>query len=443
MATAYRDGATTPTAVLEAIIARIEDVNPRINAIITMDASAARAAAEASTRRFRSGVPIGPLDGVPVTIKDSILVGNLRATWGSNLYADFVPAADEAPVARLRRAGAVILGKTNVPEFTVQGYTDNRLFGPTRNPWDLALTPGGSSGGAVAAVAAGMGPIALATDGGGSIRRPAAHTGLVGLKPSRGMVPRGPGFPAILNDFEVVGPIAREVDDIRLAMDAIAGPGWHQASHDQPMGRQRILHIPAFSAAPVEPAIADAVAEVADRFGQQGHVVEHAQGFDLAQPIAEIWPIISQTGVAWLLSQHSCADVSPASAEMAKNGRTFSATDYLGALAAIRHVAVLFDALFERTDVLLTPATAAMPWPATLPYPEKIAGKPVGPRGHAVFTPFANALGLPAISLNCAFHCGMPIGFQLCVAHGRDRALLALARDYETDTGWQARWPAL
>src|SRR4029079_1523772 len=158
----------------EATLARIEDVNPHLNAIVTLDLAGARAAADASTRRWRNGEPLGPLDGVPVTIKDSIWVRGLRTTWGSSLYADFIPDSDEAPVARLREAGAVILGKTNVPQFTLQGYTDNCLFGPTRNPWDLALTPGGSSGGAVAAVASGMGPLALGTDGGGSIRRPSA-----------------------------------------------------------------------------------------------------------------------------------------------------------------------------------------------------------------------------------------------------------------------------
>ena len=165
----------------------------------------------------------GAFDGVPLTVKDNIPVRGMRATWGSRIYADWVPDKDELPVAKLRDGGAVILGKTNCPEFTLQGYTDNLVFGVTRNPWNLALTPGGSSGGAVAAVAAGLGPVAVGTDGGGSIRRPAAHTGLVGFKPSRDAVARADGFPVILLDCEVIGPIARTVADTRALFHALAG----------------------------------------------------------------------------------------------------------------------------------------------------------------------------------------------------------------------------
>ncbi len=444
LASAYLAGTTMPDAVLEATLARIEDVNPHLNAIVTLDLAGARAAADASTRRWRTGEPLGPLDGVPVTIKDSIWVRGLRTTWGSSLYADFIPDSDEAPVARLREAGAVILGKTNVPQFTLQGYTDNRLFGPTRNPWDLTLTPGGSSGGAVAAVASGMGPLALGTDGGGSIRRPSAHTGLVGFKPSRGMVPRGRGFPPVLHDFEVIGPIAHNVEDIIVAMNAIGGSRWRQPQADTPTGPLRILYIPVFDDAPVDPAITSAVAAVAGELAKQGHHVEQAQRFDLAQPISQIWPVISKTGLAWLLSQHPETDLGQDFADMAHAGRAYSAIDFAGALDAIRGVEQEFANLFERFNVLLTPATAAMPWPATDSHPPTIAGQPVGPRGHAVFTPFANALGLPGVSLPCEqWHNGMPIGFQLCAAHGCDRALLALARDYQERTHWRPQWPRI
>jgi aspartyl-tRNA(Asn)/glutamyl-tRNA(Gln) amidotransferase subunit A len=159
----FSAGALTPSEVLEAVLERVADVNPQINAIVTLDAAGARATAAASTLRWRAGRALGPLDGVPLTIKDNLEVGGLRCTWGSPVFAQHVPLVDELPVARLRAAGAVILGKSNCSEFAMVGHTDNAVFGVTRNPWDLRLTAGGSSGGAVAAVAAGLGPLALGT----------------------------------------------------------------------------------------------------------------------------------------------------------------------------------------------------------------------------------------------------------------------------------------
>ena len=222
------------------MLTRIEAVNPKLNAIVTFDIAGARAAADTSTARWRDGQARRVFDGVPLTVKDNIPVRGMRATWGSRIYADWVPDKDELPIAKLRDGGAVILGKTNCPEFTLQGYTDNLVFGVTRNPWDLALTPGGSSGGAVAAVAAGFGPVAVGTDGGGSIRRPAAHTGLVGFKPSRDAVARSDEFPMILLDCEVIGPIARTVADARALFHALAGlPATSQRSPGRPPNRSR------------------------------------------------------------------------------------------------------------------------------------------------------------------------------------------------------------
>ena len=281
---AYARG-LSPAEVITATLARIEEINPQLNAIVTLDAAGATASAEASARRWKAGRPLGPFDGVPVTIKDNILAAGLRATWGSRLYRDFVPDTDETPVARLREAGAVILGKTNVPEFTLHGFTDNELFGVTGNPWNTALTPGGSSGGAVAAVASGMGALALGTDGGGSIRRPAAHAGLVGFKPSREAVPRDHGFPAILHNFEVAGPIARCVDDVISAMDIIAGTNWSHGDDTAPViQRPRIAYAPTFGGAPVDPLIRDAVARTIAGMGSLGLDVEMLSS-------RSIWPI--------------------------------------------------------------------------------------------------------------------------------------------------------
>jgi aspartyl-tRNA(Asn)/glutamyl-tRNA(Gln) amidotransferase subunit A len=442
LSAAYANG-LSPRVVIDATLAHIRDVNPKLNAIITLDEAGAVEAAEASARRWKAGRSLGTLDGVPVTIKDNILVAGLRATWGSRLYENFAPDEDELPVQRLREAGVVILGKTNVPEFTVHGFTHNSVFGTTGNPWDPALTPGGSSGGAVAAVASGMGALAFGTDGGGSIRRPAAHTGLIGFKPSRDTVRRGRGFPAILQDFEVIGPIARCVDDIVSSIEIIAGPAWQRLLGEPVAPRPRIAYAPSFGGAAVDPFIRDAVDRTVVGMRSFGIDVELISPFDLAEPLAQIWPVISQTGVAWLLSQHRDWEnrVAPAISEMAVAGQKYGAKDYLNALDMIASMRRGFETLFERYDFLITPSAAAMPWPAAEPHPTMIDGQPVGPRGHAVFTPVANALGLPAISLPCVVEDGaLPVGMQIIAGYNRDWPLLAFAREYEGRL-FVHRWP--
>lgn len=425
---AYAAGTATPSEALDSVLARHDAVNPRINAVVTLDRDGARMAAKQSTQRWRDSAPRGKLDGVPVTIKDNINVAGLRTTWGSRLYADYVPEHDETPVARLRDAGTVILGKTNVPEFTVQGITDNALFGATRNPHNLALTPGGSSGGAVAAVAAGIGPLALCTDGGGSIRRPAGHTGLVGFKPSRGLVPRTHGLPAILNEFEVAGPIGRSLDDVRTMLDIIADK--RSVAPVSVPTSLRIAYIPTFARAPVDPQIARSVARIAETFAAQGHHVERLDAFALAEPIAAIWPVVSETGVAWLMDRHvgQDGDLGAAIATMAQRGRTHNARDYLNMLRTVAEVEQEFAALFARFDILLLPTAAAQPWPVGISHPDTIDGQAVGPRGHAVFTAFANALGLPAISIpGQPGEDGLPTGVQLCGAFCADNLVLSAA----------------
>src|SRR6202045_4200126 len=204
---AYTTGAATPEDALQSGLNRIEAVNPELNAVVTVDLAGARAVATAAGARWRAGQPLGPLDGISLTVKDNLFVCGLRATWGSALFADFIAPQDDLPVARLRAAGAVIVGKTNTPELSLSGYTDNLVFGSTGNPWAPALSPGGSSGGPVAAVASGMAPLALATDAGGSIRRPAGHAGVAGLKPGFGRVPRRFGFPPLGHELQGIGPI--------------------------------------------------------------------------------------------------------------------------------------------------------------------------------------------------------------------------------------------
>jgi aspartyl-tRNA(Asn)/glutamyl-tRNA(Gln) amidotransferase subunit A len=445
----------SPVAALEAVLTRSARLNPALNAIVTLDADGARDAAMRSAARWRSGTPLSRLDGVPITLKDNLIVAGMRSTWGSRLYQDHVPQEDELPVARLRAAGLVLVGKTNVPEFTLQGYTDNSIFGATRNPWDLRLTPGGSSGGAVAAVAAGLAPLAVGTDGGGSIRRPAAHAGLVGLKPTAGRVPRDRGFPTILHDFEVVGPIARDVSDAAALMEILAGPdlrdpsslrwpAWSRSS--APRGPSRILYLARFGDSPIDPEISASVAQAAAALAALGCEVDRAEvPFDFSE-VAQAFATITAAGLAWLLRSHGerKSAVSGAMQALAQNGDALTAADYVDALDVVDRLRRRLAMLFEQFDVLMSPAVAALPWPAERSHPEVIAGKPAGPRGHAIFTAFANVAGCPGLALPCApSACGLPIGFQLVAAPGMDEALIALGRDYEAAQPWRQRRPAL
>ncbi|HZN48041.1 MAG TPA: amidase, partial [Ramlibacter sp.] len=220
----YRDGSLTPLAVAQACLARLEAVNPRLNAVVARRDPQFMQEAEAATERYVRGTPLSPLDGIPLSVKDSLYTADQPTTWGCPALRAHATGQDELSVGRARAAGALIIGKTNVPEFALEGYTGNPVFGVTRNPWNLELTPGGSTGGGVAAVAAGITPLAIGQDGGGSIRRPASHTGLVGLKPSLSAVPREHVLPSLLLDFEVIGPLARSVADARLLFNVMRGP---------------------------------------------------------------------------------------------------------------------------------------------------------------------------------------------------------------------------
>jgi aspartyl-tRNA(Asn)/glutamyl-tRNA(Gln) amidotransferase subunit A len=444
----YASGEFSPVEVLESVLERLDDINPRINAVVTLDRQGARAAAEASEKRWLARAALGPLDGVSLTVKDNIPVRGMRATWGSKLYEDYVPEADELSIARLRAAGAIILGKTNCPEFTLQGYTDNLIFGPTRNPWNLDLSPGGSSGGAVAAVSAGIGPIAIGTDGGGSIRRPASHTGLVGLKPSRGRVPRYDGFPAILLHLETLGPMTRTVADLGAVMEVISPPDPRDPSSScfrsapfeiEPMRPLRILYVPQFGDSPVDPEIRTNVAAAAQLFAELGHSVAEGEAPFAIEPLAQAWGVIGQVGLAWLLESKPGwqGKISPAMEEMAANGNARTGREYFAALNTFQELERSLSIFFTNYDVILTPTAAALPWPAKDPYPRQIDGQEAGPRTHAAFTGFVNISGCPGISVPCHPAAnGLPIGVQLVAAQGWDALLCGLAAQFESAHPW-------
>jgi aspartyl-tRNA(Asn)/glutamyl-tRNA(Gln) amidotransferase subunit A len=437
LAALYRSGEVSPVEATAAVMTRLGEVNGVLNAVVTLDEAGAAASARHSAERWRKGERLSALDGVPVTIKDNILVGGMRATWGSRLHADFVPEADEAAVARLRAAGAVIIGKTNVPEFTLQGYTDNPLFGPTFNPVAPHRTPGGSSGGGAAAVAAGIGPLAIGTDGGGSIRRPAAHCGLFGFKPSIGQIARYGGFPQIISDLEVIGLLTRTLGDMRAAFGVLRG-------HDRRDPRSlatlrepphcpppwRIGFFPTIGDAPVDPLIAAEVATFARRLEQRGCIVEPiAAPFDI-EASAVAWGVVSSSGLAWHVSRLPDWErfVTPNTLALALAGKMRSATDYADALATVARLRLATAEVFATWDLLLCPCTAALAWLAGEPFPREIAGREAGPRGHAVFTGWMNVAGLPALSIPVAT---TPedggIGVQLVAETGRDVELLRIA----------------
>lgn len=450
----YRAGRLDPVAVLEVCLERIARIDPLLNSIVTLDAAGARQAARESAGRYRAGTPRSGLDGVPMTIKDNLLVRRLRATWGSRAYADYVPNHDEIPVERLRQAGVVIVGKTNVPELTLEGYTSNTLFGTTGNPWNPGLTPGGSSGGAVASVAAGLVPAAMGTDGGGSIRRPASHTGLVGFKPSIGHIARGDGFPETLADCEVVGILTRSVADAKL-LDAVLGGrdsrDPRSALVSVPLApdptRLRILYVPRFGDAPLDREIEASTNATATALTGMGHSVETGGVFFDRPSIDEAWRIIGRAGVARAFraaGDRLRREAGPTIQAMAREGEGLSAADYVEALASVIGLRRRIAALFERYDLVLTPSAAALPWPAAEAFPPMIDGRPVGPRGHAIYTGWVNVAGHPGLALPLGFsRSGLPIGAQFIGSFGSDAGLLDFGETFEAAHERQWTWPAL
>jgi aspartyl-tRNA(Asn)/glutamyl-tRNA(Gln) amidotransferase subunit A len=476
----YGERSLAPLEVAQACLARLEAVNPRINAVIARHDEDFLAEARASTQRYAQGRPLSPVDGVPLTVKDSLFTRDLPTTWGTLALKRHRAAHDELSVGRAREAGALILSKTNVPEFALEGYTDNPIFGTTRNPWNLALTPGGSSGGAVASVAAGIGPLAIGQDGGGSIRRPASHAGVVGLKPSLGAVPREHVLPSLLLDFEVIGPLARTVADARMLFDVMRGPhrmdrssmaaaharnachaGLDPASTTAPQDGSRIksgmtaslripslriLYVERVGDAPLDPQIAASVGQAVNRLAALGHRVETGPlPLDL-DFFATAWPQIGQIGLAHLFDLHPQWETlaSRKYREMADVGRHLHASRLWAIVERVKGLRRASVALFDDVDVIVLPSAAALPWKAEDAYPTHIDGQEVGPRGHAVYTGWVNAAGLPALALPCEpSREGLPIGMQLVGRYGGDDPLLDLGAAYEAAHPWAHRWPDL
>jgi len=457
LAADIRSGRVSPVEVVDAVLARIERVNPRINAFCTIVADTARADARQAERAAMRGEPLGPLHGVPIAFKDLTITAGIRTTFGSKIFEHHVPKEDAPVVERARAAGAIVLGKTNTPEFGCKGVTDNRVFGVTRNPWRLDRVPGGSSGGAAAALAAGLGPLGEGSDLAGSIRVPAACCGVVGLKPSLGRVPKHPR-PSPWTDFGVTGPMARTVRDAALLLSVMAGPderdpGSLPASDDDfaraADGGVRSLRV-AWTAdlgyATVDPECRDAVAAAARRLADVGCGVEQAHpGFE--DPLSIFLDVTAPARAArlleWVPEWRDWMD--PILLDRLRHAERVSAVD----LERAQHRrATLWEAVrrfFERFDVLLTPATATPPFSLDRQYPSEIAGRPVtSPLAWMAFTyPFA-LTGQPAIAVPGGWsRDGVPLGVQIVGRRFADATVLRAAAAFEAAQPWSDRRPSL
>jgi Asp-tRNA(Asn)/Glu-tRNA(Gln) amidotransferase A subunit family amidase len=446
----------SPVHVVEAVLDRIAAVNPGLNAYCTVAAEEARDAASAAEIAILSGEALGPLHGVPVSIKDLIFTRRLRTAAGSRLLADHVPEEDAVAVERLRAAGAIIVGKTNTPEFGFKGVTDNPLFGATRNPWDTTRTPGGSSGGAGAAVAAGLGPLALGTDGGGSIRIPASFCGIFGLKPSFGRVPSGPGLPG-WETFSHTGPMTRTVRDAALMLDALAGPD-DRDRHSLPATADSFLAAcdegiaglsVAWSAdlghARVEPEVADLCADAAARFEALGcHVEVVVPTWD--DPEEMFRTLTAGEAFAAYRDRLESGErhLDPALVELLRFGATITAERYLAALLARRQFWSDVHRFLARFDLLITPTVAVAPFALDALPIREIAGSPASPLGWTPFTFPFNLTGQPAASVPAGFTAsGLPVGLQIVGRRHADRTVLAAAAAWEAAAPWQARRPGV
>ena len=437
----YRAGELSPVEAAEAALSRIEALNPKLNAFNLVDAEAALAAARESEARWQRGEPCGLLDGVPLSVKDILLTKGWPTLRGSRTIDPQQDWDEDAPaVERVREHGAVLLGKTTTPEFGWKGVTDSPLTGITRNPWNPDKTPGGSSGGAAAAVATGMGALAFGTDGGGSIRIPAGFTGVFGIKPSFGRVAAYPLSP--FGTLSHVGPIARTVSDAALMLTAIAGPDVRDpysfqfaplnfpGDLDRGIEGLRVAFSPTLGGKPVDPEIANLVEIAARRFAELGAEV------DVAEPTLPDCGAIFRTlwfaGAGYILASLSEAQrelLDPGFREIATAGTKIGLLDYLAAVRAREALTQTMKAFHhEGWDLLLTPS---------LPIPAFDAGleQPPGQDRWVDWTPFTypfNMTGQPAASIPCGLtEAGLPAGLQIVGPYFADDLVLRAARAFE------------
>jgi len=438
---------TSTTALLSQTFAAIRQHEPVLKAFITLDEQGAMAEA---ARLDALPYPKGPLHGVPVAIKDLTDTADLTTTYGSLLFKDHVPARDDIIVARLKNAGAIIIGKTNTPEFGFGAICANKLQGPTANPYAMDLTSGGSSGGAAAAVAAGLVPLAHGTDFGGSVRTPAGFCGIASIRPTPGLLPspsKGLGW----DNLSTPGFLARSVDDLVLAMTICAG---EEANDPLSLGRgfnpalpPRALRLAAtddFGCAPVS-------RETRQLFGQAvnhletslGHVARETPDCTGAiETFHALRPALIRQSYGPLLGRFG-DDLTPTVRWWIERGAGISAERYLQAEAERTALYRRFIAFFERFDVLLAPAASVQPWPNSIEDVMEIDGEALPTLvDYLALTFIVSLVGCPVVTLPTGLDAnGLPFGVQLIGRPGSDAALLAAAQRLESEAGWSYQPP--
>ncbi len=450
---AFRDGSTTPEEATETALARIELLQPHLNAFQHIAADTARADAQAATERWQAGNPIGPFDGIPLTIKDTLAVRGMPTRVGSQTTSAASSDADAPPAARLREAGAVILGKTTTPEFGWKGMTDSPLAGITRNPWNLAHTPGGSSGGAAAALAAGIGAIAHGSDGGGSIRIPSSYCGLYGIKPSFGRVPTSPNeslYGVVISN----GPIARSVTDAALMLNELKKPDHRDFralpydARDYTIGLDdgirgwRIAYAPELGSTEISPEVRQ--------------IVDDAVGLcrDLGASVETVGPVIDplrpQFEEYWLagfasrirdMDDATRALLDPRFRDLAEKGLSVGTAAVERAETARINLGRRFNELFTSFDLLLTPTMPSTPPTVETSYHSNAFDRW---RDAVPFTLPFNLTGLPAANLPIAVSgAGLPIGLQIVARQFADHSVLRASRALEAGLNRPTRHPDL
>jgi amidase len=458
LATLIRTRQLSARELTDACLARIERLDPQLNAVVTRDPEGARAAADAADAALAAGEPVGPLHGLPMAHKDTHATAGMRTTHGSPLFADAVPDADELVVARMRAAGGVRVGKTNVPEFAAGSHTFNPVFGVTHNPYRHGLSAGGSSGGAAAALAAGLVPVAEGNDTGGSLRNPAAFCNVVGLRPTPGRVP---SWPTSLgwSQLSVQGPMGRTVSDVALLLSVLAGPDQRVpialpdtgAGFAAPLPERldglRVAWAPDLGGrVPVDGAVTDVLAATVALLPGLGATVEEAcpDLTDADEVFGTLRAFQFETLYGDLVRRHP-DQVKEAVRWNAEMGAKLSAADVGRAEVAHTRLYARVVEFFGRYDVLLAPTAQVLPFPVEQEYPVEVAGVPQPDYlGWMRSCTLISATGCPALSVPGGFTPdGLPVGLQVVAAPRADRRVLEVGHAIEQATGSGLRRPPL